>query len=787
MTARRPQSRGMCRACGFTGTKVAMTRHHDTCSQRPLHRVKARDGYRLRVTANSRYWLDVEVPVSATLDDLDGFLRGIWLECCGHLSEFSIGPQEDHDDFDPFRPRRKRKQPTLEELGLGAGDRFDYTYDFGSSTNLKLTVQAREPVTTTARNTVRLLARNLPPELSCQECGAPARWAHSWEYDDLTGQPTMYCDRHGEQTREEQLPVVNSPRMGVCAYEGGNDDDWPPAEAPEPAGKAPAQQKAPAQKNSAQKPPVEEPGAPETTPKKARASGTGTPAKGRPDRDGSRVSVDPDTGDALIRIDSPRVAAFFDAAFKDEAFDLDPLRALPLDPNLVWIVTSRELPGLLPPEEVLPSVTLILNAVTGQILATELIPDATPDDVLDVVLDAMLDGAGGPARPRLIITPDAALAPVLADILTDLDIQVNQQAMPEIDEMFAEMTAQISTGLMDEQAAYAPRAFLTDADDATVRAFQQAGARFMAAAPWQTFPPNRLLRASWTAPDGTPAQLYALVMGELGQEYGLALYPDWLSYVQHTINSFNSDLALLVTGGLESLTMSTEAEFDPQDWARLRAAGLGARTRQAPSLTRFTATGTAQPRTPLHAVIALLNAVSERAERRRTTVTSMKTELDGVQIQFPAGPRDDLSPAEQEGSVRVVVRSGGAFVSSRPVILTGPPDMLLSRAFSAARKVLQEKERSLNKRFHLPYYLESPDILIEDGGMFGDLHGRMWESHVSAPHLTLAHLVRLGTLMDGLGTVQATRQPGVVDDLTLELGSEEDGLPMPPPPNLRLR
>lgn len=781
----------MCRACGFIGTKVAMTRHHDTCPQRPLHRVKARDGYRLRVTAKSRYWLDVEVPVSATLDDLDGFLRGIWLECCGHLSEFSIGPQEDHDDFDPFRPRRKRKQPTLEELGLGAGDRFDYTYDFGSSTNLKLTVQAREPVTTAARDTVRLLARNLPPELSCQECAAPARWAHSWEYDDLTGQPTMYCDQHGEQTREEQLPVVNSPRMGVCAYEGGNDDDWPPAEAPEPAGKAPAQQKAPAQKNSAQKSSAQKSSgqqtpAPETPPKKARVSGSGTPARGQSDRNGPLVSVDPDTGDALIRIDSPRVAAFFGAAFKEEAFDLDALRALPLDPNLVWIVTSRELPGLLPPEEGLPSVTLILNAVTGQILTTELIPDATPDDVLDVVLDAMLDGtsAGVPVRPRRILTPDAALAPVLADILTDLDVQVDLHAMPEIDGMFAEMTAQISTGLMDQQAAYAPRAFLADADDATVRAFQQAGARFMAAAPWQTFPPDRLLRASWTAPDGTPAQLYALVMGELGQEYGLALYPDWLSFVQHTNNSFNSDLALLVTGGLESLTMSTEAEFDPQDWARLRAAGLGARTKKAPSLTRFTASGTAPARTPLHAVTALLNAVSERAERRRTTVTSLKTELDGVQIQFPAGPRDDLSPAEREGSVRIVAHSSGAYVSSRPVILTGPPDMLLSRAFGATRKWLHEKERSLNERFHLPYRLESPDILIENGNMFGDLHARMWDSHVGAPNLTLAHLVRLGTLMDELATVQATRQPGTVDDLTLELGDEMDSDPTPP--NLRL-
>ncbi|MFC6750107.1 hypothetical protein [Deinococcus aquaticus] len=130
--------------------------------------------------------------------------------------------------------------------------------------------------------------------------------------------------------------------------------------------------------------------------------------------------------------------------------------------------------------------------------------------------------------------------------------------------------------------------------------------------------------------------------------------------------------------------------------------------------------------------------------------------------------------------MQIIVRSSGAYVSSRAVILTGPPDMLLSRAFSAVRKMLREQERSLNERFHLPYYLESPHILIENGGMFGDLHARMWDSNVGAPNLTLAHLVRLGTLMDGLGTVQATRQPGTVDDLTLELGTGEDGDPTPP-------
>ena len=28
---------------------------------------------------------------SATLEELDHYLRTIWLECCGHLSQFTIG------------------------------------------------------------------------------------------------------------------------------------------------------------------------------------------------------------------------------------------------------------------------------------------------------------------------------------------------------------------------------------------------------------------------------------------------------------------------------------------------------------------------------------------------------------------------------------------------------------------------------------------------------------------------------------------------------------------------
>jgi len=40
------------------------------------------------------YWMHLELPANATLEDLDSFLRDIWLECCGHLSAFRIEGKE---------------------------------------------------------------------------------------------------------------------------------------------------------------------------------------------------------------------------------------------------------------------------------------------------------------------------------------------------------------------------------------------------------------------------------------------------------------------------------------------------------------------------------------------------------------------------------------------------------------------------------------------------------------------------------------------------------------------
>ena len=39
---------------------------------------------------NGLYWLELAVRADTTLRQLDDFLRGMWPECCGHLSQFNI-------------------------------------------------------------------------------------------------------------------------------------------------------------------------------------------------------------------------------------------------------------------------------------------------------------------------------------------------------------------------------------------------------------------------------------------------------------------------------------------------------------------------------------------------------------------------------------------------------------------------------------------------------------------------------------------------------------------------
>ncbi len=90
------KSEGVCRFCLKKFSGAGMGRHLLTCKTRKEKNkleFKGRKKYKiyhLKISGSKWYWLHIDIPASATLMDLDNFLRGIWLECCGHLSAFTI-------------------------------------------------------------------------------------------------------------------------------------------------------------------------------------------------------------------------------------------------------------------------------------------------------------------------------------------------------------------------------------------------------------------------------------------------------------------------------------------------------------------------------------------------------------------------------------------------------------------------------------------------------------------------------------------------------------------------
>lgn len=216
------QLKGTCEYCGQEIGKDLITKHLSACPKRQMIIEKAEHGkaknerlYHLRVqdARRSEFWLDLEMRGSATLNDLDYYLRAIWLECCGHMSMFSIGG---------WRGEEISKKRKIGEV-FRPGVELTHIYDFGtSSETLIRAIGTREGKPTSPRPIV-LMARNLMPESICIDCGQPAAWLCEECLIEEERWGTL-CDRHAKthphENYGEPISLVNSPRLGMCGYDG---------------------------------------------------------------------------------------------------------------------------------------------------------------------------------------------------------------------------------------------------------------------------------------------------------------------------------------------------------------------------------------------------------------------------------------------------------------------------------------------------------------------------------------------------------------------------------------
>jgi len=212
-TKRRRATRGICAVCQGEFGKRAIVAHlekHLAEQDSVLGEHVPRLHLLVESAFGPEYWLHLDVRADATLKKLDTFLRGIWLECCGHLSQFTDDKGRYGLGMNKIGMSRKIGE------ALTPGMTFFHEYDFGSTTELKgrvLAVHEGSP----AKAPVLLLARNNAPEMLCEVCGKPAELLgmdYEGEYHEICEECT------DEEMQEALLPVVNSPRAGVCGYTG---------------------------------------------------------------------------------------------------------------------------------------------------------------------------------------------------------------------------------------------------------------------------------------------------------------------------------------------------------------------------------------------------------------------------------------------------------------------------------------------------------------------------------------------------------------------------------------
>jgi hypothetical protein len=108
------------------------------------------------------------------------------------------------------------------EKVLKVGQKFTYEYDFGSTTELNLRIiSGRDGVVQEGEedDPVTILAINVPPVILCKVCGKPATKVAGGYYNVEENAYCNKCARRSEDA-DMMLPVVNSPRVGVCGYTG---------------------------------------------------------------------------------------------------------------------------------------------------------------------------------------------------------------------------------------------------------------------------------------------------------------------------------------------------------------------------------------------------------------------------------------------------------------------------------------------------------------------------------------------------------------------------------------
>ncbi|MFU8889598.1 MAG: hypothetical protein ACNA8N_13470 [Trueperaceae bacterium] len=328
-----------------------------------------------------------------------------------------------------------------------------------------------------------------------------------------------------------------------------------------------------------------------------------------------------------------------------EAPDLDELAALPaLDER--WCIALRPAAFMMG-EDPEPTLTWVGAVATDDGLVRHAHFEAEPFDADSLFALFAVACAGGmvaaePGRPRLVILEDGDddeyedLAVGLAERLAALGVDVVQGGV--------EPALTAVRGLGEALGGGAP-AWLADAEEEDVFDYFDAVLAFYDAAPWRRFESDRFL--AFRVGDGP--WRYANVMGQAGQEYGIAVYPGW-----HEANAYVEDPGetedpaeerLAAIGWLEGLSLTEFAALSPLDGGRYLESGMDPDPDgEVPAWLRFEPDGPGVPEHGPGVVAVLIDLLAEHARRAKHRVRRFdviaSTPAGRMRVVYPAVGED---------------------------------------------------------------------------------------------------------------------------------------------------
>lgn len=202
-------SKGKCRICSKEFSQRGIKKHILSCikdsGKYKVFLIKAEAG---------PFWVYFEIEQSKKLRQLDQFLRDLWMECCGHLSAFNIGNRRYssyHElDFDEEHMDIGINKVLMPKL------KFHYEYDFGTTTELDLECIAEKK----GNKGISIIARNDPVNFICEKCGGQAKFVCVQCIWEGKGFVCQKCIKNHKCIEPNFLPIVNSPRIGMCGFTG---------------------------------------------------------------------------------------------------------------------------------------------------------------------------------------------------------------------------------------------------------------------------------------------------------------------------------------------------------------------------------------------------------------------------------------------------------------------------------------------------------------------------------------------------------------------------------------